>query len=51
MMRNKAKKMGYKLNEHKIIDINNNNKSFNIKTEKDIFEFLDMKYIEPYLRK
>jgi len=51
MMRNKAKKMGYKLNEHKIIDINNNNKIFNIKTEKDIFEFLDIKYIEPYLRK
>jgi len=50
-VRNKALKMGYTLNEHRMEKIKTNVKDipyFN--TEKDIFDFLEMEYIEPHLR-
>lgn len=50
-VRNKALKLGYTLNEHRMEKINKNSKNvpyFN--TEKDIFDFLEMDYVEPHLR-
>jgi len=50
-VRNKALKMGYTLNEHRMEKIKPDVKDipyFN--TEKDIFDFLEMEYIEPHLR-
>ena len=50
-IRNKALKMGYTLNEHRMEKIKPDVKDvpyFN--HEKDIFDFLDMEYIEPNLR-
>jgi len=50
-IRNKALKMGYTLNEHRMEKIKPDVKDipyFN--TEKDIFDFLEMEYIEPHLR-
>tara|TARA_B110000003_G_scaffold88245_1_gene90297 strand:+ start:67 stop:978 length:912 start_codon:yes stop_codon:yes gene_type:complete len=50
-VRNKALKMGYTLNEHRMEKIKPDVKDipyFN--TEKDIFDFLKMEYIEPHLR-
>jgi len=49
MMRSKFKKIGYKLNEYRICDSNNN--VYAIESEKDIFDLLDMKYIKPKYRK
>ena len=46
MMRNKAKEKGYKLNEHKLINMENN-EIVDIKNEDDIFRFLDIKYVDP----
>ena len=46
MMRNKAKEKGYRLNEHKLINIENN-EIVDIKNESDIFKFLDLKYVDP----
>ena len=46
MMRNKAKVKGYRLNEHKLINIENN-EIVDIKNEDDIFKFLDIKYVDP----
>lgn len=45
-IRNKAKNQGYKLNE---FGLYKNNKQIiqNIKSEKDIFEFLNLKYLKP----
>ena len=45
-MRNIAMKKGYKLSEHGIKKIGNN-KYYKISSEKDIFKFLDIKYILP----
>jgi DNA polymerase/3'-5' exonuclease PolX len=45
-MRNIAKKLGYKLSEYGLTKISDGSK-INIKSEKDIFEFLNMKYLEP----
>jgi DNA polymerase/3'-5' exonuclease PolX len=50
-IRNKALKLGYTLNEHRMEKIKKNSKDvpyFN--TEKDIFDFLEMDYVEPHLR-
>ena len=50
-VRNKALKMGYTLNEHRMEKIKPDVKDipyFN--NEKDIFDFLKMEYIEPHLR-
>jgi DNA polymerase/3'-5' exonuclease PolX len=50
-VRNKALKMGYTLNEHKMEKIKKDVKDVPyFKTEKDIFDFLEMEYIEPHLR-
>lgn len=50
-MRNKALKMGYTLNEHRMEKIKQDVKDVPIfKTEKDIFDFLEIDYIEPNLR-
>ena len=46
MMRNKAKEKGYRLNEHKLLNIENN-EIVDIKNESDIFKFLDIKYVDP----
>lgn len=45
-IRNKAKEKGYKLNEFGLFK-NNKQIQKEIKTEKDIFEFLDLKYLKP----
>ena len=50
-VRNKALKMGYTLNEHRMEKIKSDVKDipyFN--SEKDIFDFLEIEYIEPHLR-
>ena len=50
-MRNKALKMGYTLNEHRMEKIKSDVKDipyFN--SEKDIFDFLEIEYIDPHLR-
>tara|TARA_B100001173_G_C15927807_1_gene521379 strand:- start:74 stop:982 length:909 start_codon:yes stop_codon:yes gene_type:complete len=44
-MRNKAIKLGLKLNEYGLFDTNNN--IIELKTEKDIFNYLDINYLEP----
>jgi len=49
MMRSKAKKMGYKLNEYGIFK-NNKNKNIIVESEKEIFDLLEMKYLEPQER-
>ena len=46
-MRKIAKKLGYKLNEYGLYK---NNKQIEINSEKDIFDILQMKYIEPSKR-
>ena len=50
-VRNKALKMGYTLNEHRMEKIKSDVKDipyFN--SEKDIFDFLEIEYIDPHLR-
>jgi len=49
MMRQKAKKMGYQLNQNCLVRISDS-KIFNFKTEKSLFEFLKMDYAEPETR-
>ena len=49
MMRSKAKKMGYKLNEYGIFK-KNKNKNIIVESEKEIFDLLEMKYLEPQER-
>ena len=50
-MRNKALKMGYTLNEHRMEKIKPDVKDVPVlKTEQDIFSFLEMEYVEPHLR-
>jgi len=49
MMRNKAIKLNYKLNEYGLYD-KDNNFIENLNNEKDIFEFLKLDYIEPFNR-
>jgi DNA polymerase beta len=44
-MRNLAKDKGYKLSEYGLFD--SNEKRVKLKTEKDIFKFLGMEYVEP----
>ena len=48
-MRGVAKSLGYKLNEYFLLD--ENNKPFRIKSEKDIFNRLNMEYVSPDMRK
>lgn len=47
----KAKKMGYRLSEHGLKDTEIGSYVQGIKNERDIFEFLKMKYIAPHKRK
>ena len=46
-IRKEAKKQGYKLSQHGLYK---DNKKINIKSEKDIFDILNIKYIEPHNR-
>lgn len=46
-MRLVALSMGYTLNEYGLFD---NNKMFKVKSEKDIFDLLNMEYVKPELR-
>lgn len=46
-MRQKAKKKGYSLSQHGLRNVFNNRNVKSIKTERDIFKFLDIEYIEP----
>lgn len=48
-LRKKAIKMGYKLSEYSLIKVNNNEK-MNINSEYDIFNILDVDYIDPTKR-
>ena len=48
LMRGKAKKLGYKLNESFLLS--SDKKKIKINSEKDIFKKLDMEYIEPKFR-
>jgi DNA polymerase/3'-5' exonuclease PolX len=45
-MRNNAKKLGYKLSEYGLVNIKER-KASKISSEKDIFDIIDMNYIEP----
>lgn len=47
MLRSKAKKMGYKVNEYGIFK---NNKNILVESEEEIFKLLEMKYLEPQER-
>lgn len=48
-MREIAKKKNYKLSEYNLIN-NNINENYIVNSEKEIFDLLDIKYIEPYNR-
>ena len=54
-MRSQALKMGYSLNEHGLYKMENKKKGAKLtqlfKTEKDVFDFLNIKYTEPEDRK
>lgn len=51
MMRNKAREMGYTLNEHRIKNIKDpDNVVPYMAKEEDIFKFLNLEYVEPALR-
>lgn len=50
-MRNIAKDKGYKLSEYGIYDENDEKIKMKIRSEKSIFKFLDMDYVEPKNRK
>jgi DNA polymerase/3'-5' exonuclease PolX len=45
-MRERAKQLGYRLNEKGLMD-ENSEKIKNLKSEKDIFKFLEINYVEP----
>ena len=47
IMRNNAKKLGYKLNEYGIYK---GTKEIYVESEKEIFDLLEMKYLEPQER-
>jgi len=52
-MRNIAKLLGFRLNEYGLYKVDkktNNLKSLKINSEKDIFDYLDMEYLEPEQR-
>lgn len=44
-MRSVALSMGYTLNEYRLLD--NKNRPFKIESEKDIFDYLNMEYLQP----
>jgi DNA polymerase/3'-5' exonuclease PolX len=46
-MRNKAKKLGYKLNEYGLFK---GSKNIYVESEEEIFNLLEMKYLEPQER-
>ena len=48
-MRKKALTLGYTLNEY-FLKNNNDNTIFEIHSEKDIFDFLELEYVEPFER-
>ncbi len=45
-MRNKAKKLGYKLSEYGLFKLSNNELIYT-NSELEIFDLLDMKYLKP----
>ena len=47
IMRTKALQRGYTMNEHNMIGTGG---EYHAKTEKDIFDFLGMEYLEPHQR-
>jgi len=49
LLRNKANLLGYKLNEYNLLNINNQT-LISIKSEKELFEILDIEYKEPNKR-
>lgn len=49
-MRSKASEMGFRLNEHGLLQVKMNVFVSGIKTEKDIFKCLGMDWVEPYSR-
>ena len=50
-IRNKARELGYTLNEHRLEKIKTDVKDIPLmKSEKDIFTFLNMEYLEPTKR-
>ena len=51
MMRTKAKEMGYTLNEHRMLKLDDSVQDVPIfKNEKQLFKFLDIEYLEPQNR-
>ena len=46
-MRNKPKKLGYKLNEYGLFK---GSKNMYVESEEEIFNFLGMQYLEPHQR-
>lgn len=48
-MRQKAIRLGYRLSEYHLTDLHNN-KIISVKTEKDVFDQLKMKYVPPWKR-
>lgn len=49
-MRKHALTLGYSLSEHSLTDVNTKKKVSGLTTEKDIFDFLDIKYVAPEKR-
>jgi DNA polymerase/3'-5' exonuclease PolX len=50
-MRNRAIELGYSLSEHGLKEIATGTFVQGLKSEKDIFKFLKMEYVEPNMRK
>ena len=48
-MRSVALSMGYTLNEYRLLD--DKGKAFKVNSEKDIFDILNMVYLQPQYRK
>ncbi len=51
MMRKKALAQGFSINEYKVTDQNDESAEFLINSEKDIFDLIEMEYVEPKNRK
>jgi DNA polymerase/3'-5' exonuclease PolX len=47
MMRNKAIKLGFKLNEYSLVKANESNTQIYLDSEERIFEYLKLDYIKP----
>ena len=49
-MRQKAIRLGYRLSEYHLTDLLHTNRTIPVKTEKDVFDRLKMKYVPPWKR-